>query len=71
MAMTHALETGAWVITISSTGNHGASTAAYAARASMPYVIFTPASVPETMKTLMRAHGATSSLARPPRHAGN
>src|SRR5438309_820548 len=30
-AVTHAVETGARVITISSTGNHGASTAAYAA----------------------------------------
>src|SRR5207253_2995590 len=46
------------VITISSTGNHGASTAAYAARAGLPCVIFTLASVPETMKTLMQAYGA-------------
>ena len=57
-AVTHALETGARVITISSTGNHGASTAAYAARAGVPCVIFTLASVPETMKTLMQAYGA-------------
>src|SRR6267378_387503 len=35
-AVTHAVETGARVITISSTGNHGASTAAYAARAGLP-----------------------------------
>jgi len=46
------------VITISSTGNHGASTAAYAARAGLPCVIFTLAAVPETMKTLMQAYGA-------------
>src|SRR2546428_397138 len=58
MAVTHAVETGARVITISSTGNHGASTAAYAARAGLPCVIFTLASVPETMKTLMQAYGA-------------
>src|SRR5437763_2685074 len=57
-AVTHAVETGARVITISSTGNHGASTAAYAARAGLPCVIFTLASVPETMKTLMQAYGA-------------
>src|SRR5690349_19018216 len=37
-AVTHAVETGARVITISSTGNHGASTAAYAARAGLPCV---------------------------------
>lgn len=58
VAVTHAVETGARVITISSTGNHGAATAAYAARAGVPCVIFTLASVPETMKTLMQAYGA-------------
>src|SRR5262245_19587070 len=58
VAVTHAVEEGARVITISSTGNHGASTAAYAARAGLPCVIFTLASVPETMKTLMQAYGA-------------
>src|SRR5882672_12823227 len=44
VAVTHAVQTGARVITISSTGNHGASTAAYAARAGLPCVIFTLAS---------------------------
>jgi len=58
VAVSHAVETGARVITISSTGNHGASTAAYAARAGIPCVIFTLASVPDTMKTLMQAYGA-------------
>src|SRR5436190_17534817 len=57
-AITHAVESGARVIAISSTGNHGASTAAYAARAGLPCVIFTLASVPDTMKTLMQAYGA-------------
>jgi threonine synthase len=57
-ALTHAVQSGARVITISSTGNHGASTAAYAARAGLPCVIFTLVSVPETMKTLMQAYGA-------------
>ena len=58
LAVNHALAVGARVITISSTGNHGASTAAYAARAGLPCVIFTLASVPDTMKTLMQAYGA-------------
>jgi threonine synthase len=58
VAVSHAVATGARVVTISSTGNHGASTAAYAARAGLPCVIFTLASVPETMKTLMQAYGA-------------
>src|SRR5512144_1976436 len=57
-AVTHAVATGARVITIASTGNHGASTAAYAARAGLPCVIFTMASVPDTMKTLMQSYGA-------------
>src|SRR5689334_15131033 len=57
-ALTHAVQSGARVITISSTGNHGASTAAYAARAGLPCVIFTLASVPDTMKTLMQSYGA-------------
>jgi len=58
VAVSHAVESGARVVTIASTGNHGASTAAYAARAGLPCVIFTLASVPETMKTLMQAYGA-------------
>ena len=58
VAVAHAAEIGARVITISSTGNHGASTAAYAARAGLACVIFTLASVPDTMKTLMQAYGA-------------
>ena len=58
VAVTHAVEIGAPVVTISSTGNHGASTAAYAARAGLPCVIFTLDSVPHTMKTLMQAYGA-------------
>jgi threonine synthase len=57
-AVSHAVAIGARVITISSTGNHGASTAAYAARAGLPCVIFTLRSVPDTMKTLMQAYGA-------------
>jgi threonine synthase len=58
VAVTHAVEIGARVVTISSTGNHGASTAAYAARAGLPCVIFTLDTVPDTMKTLMQAYGA-------------
>jgi threonine synthase len=58
VAVSHAIESGARVVTIASTGNHGASTAAYAARAGLPCVIFTLTSVPDTMKTLMQAYGA-------------
>jgi threonine synthase len=58
LAVAHAVSIGARAITISSTGNHGAATAAYAARAGLPCVAFTLASVPEAMKTLMQAYGA-------------
>lgn len=58
VAVAHAVAAGARVLTIASTGNHGAATAAYAARAGLPCVVFTLASVPDTMKTLMQAYGA-------------
>ncbi|MHB1654089.1 MAG: threonine synthase [Desulfitobacteriaceae bacterium] len=58
VGVTKAKELGARVITVSSTGNHGASTAAYAARAGIPCVAFTTTSVPETMKILMQSYGA-------------
>lgn len=58
VAVSRAREIGAPKITISSTGNHGAATAAYAARAGIPSVIFTLESVPQTMKVLMQSYGA-------------
>lgn len=45
-------------VATSSTGNHGASTAAYAARAGLQCIIFTVAHAPETMKLQMQALGA-------------
>jgi len=53
-----AVQTGARVVTVSSTGNHGAATAAYAAKAGINSVIFTTTSPPPTMRTLMQAYGA-------------
>ena len=58
VAVTHAVESGARVVTVASSGNHGASTAAYAARAGLSCVIFALASTPRTMRTLMQAYGA-------------
>jgi len=46
------------VVTVSSTGNHGAATAAYAARAGLDCVIFTVEDPPVTMRTLMQSYGA-------------
>lgn len=58
VAVSKGLESGAQVIVASSTGNHGAAAAAYAARAGIPCVIFTTTSVPDVMKTLMQSYGA-------------
>jgi threonine synthase len=53
-----ALRFGAEVVMASSSGNHGAATAAYAARAGLDSVIFTVEAFPMTMRTLMQAYGA-------------
>lgn len=58
VGVTRALQVGASAVTVSSTGNHGAAVAAYAAAAGLPCFIFTKSAVPETMKTLMRVYGA-------------
>jgi len=57
-ALSKAKEFKAQTVTIASTGNHGASTAAYSARAGIPCVIFTTPDVPFTMKGLMQIYGA-------------
>jgi threonine synthase len=58
LAVAAARALGADTIAGASTGNHGASLAAYAARAGLRCVIITLVSVPETMKTLMLSYGA-------------
>ena len=58
LLVTKAKHDGAPAVTISSTGNHGAAAAAYAAAAGMPCVVFTVPQVPQTMKTLMQVYGA-------------
>lgn len=58
VAVTRAVQEKRPVVTVSSTGNHGAATAAYSAAADKPCVIFTLPQVPTTMKTLMQSFGA-------------
>lgn len=58
VGVTKAKELGLDTVTVSSTGNHGAAVAAYAARAGMKCVAFTTTTVPPTMKTLMQSYGA-------------
>lgn len=53
-----ALELGASAVTVASTGNHAAATAAYAARAGLPCFVFTNTTVPEAMKALVQSLGA-------------
>jgi threonine synthase len=57
-AITKAREMGAEVVCASSTGNHGAAAAAYAAAANIECVIFTLPTVPQAMKVLMQSYGA-------------
>ncbi len=53
-----ALEFGCDVLTAASSGNGGAATAAYAARAGLKSIIFTTQSFPLTMRVLMQTYGA-------------
>lgn len=53
-----ALELGATGVTVASTGNHAAATAAYAARAGLPCYVFTTTTVPQAMKALIQSLGA-------------
>jgi threonine synthase len=58
VGITKAREAGAEVVVVSSTGNHGAAVAAYAAAAGIRCVALTIESVPLTMKVLMQSYGA-------------
>ena len=53
-----AVQSEASAVTVSSAGNHGAATAAYAAKAGLECVIFTTTTPPPTMRTLMQVYGA-------------
>ncbi|WP_197061850.1 pyridoxal-phosphate dependent enzyme [Sinomonas humi] len=57
-AVTAASVLGASAVVAASTGNHGASIAAYAARGNMRCIISTYTWAPETMRTLMEVYGA-------------
>lgn len=66
VAVTKAREAGAETVVVSSTGNHGAAVAAYAAAAGLRCVVLTLESVPATMKVLMQSYGAhVVALSRP------
>jgi threonine synthase len=56
-AISMATALGAEAIVTSSSGNGGAATAAYAAKAGLPCVIFTTTQFPMAMRTLMQVYG--------------
>ena len=62
VAVTAAQAMGHRTVVGASTGNAGASLAAYAARAGMHCVMFTGTDVPQTMQTFMAAYGALLCL---------
>lgn len=59
VAVSAAVASGARGIVVSSSGNHGAAAAAYAARAGLPCAVFTSASAPPAVASHLRAYGAT------------
>ncbi len=58
VAVNRAVQRGAETLVVSSTGNHGAAVAAYAARLGLDCVVLTLKSVPTAMKVLMQSYGA-------------
>lgn len=66
VAVTRAAQDGADTVVVSSTGNHGAAIAAYAARANLRCVVLTLASVPLAMKTLIQSFGAAVAAVTEP-----
>ncbi len=66
VAVTKAVQQGRDTVVVSSTGNHGAAVAAYAARAGIRCVVLTLASVPLAMKTMMQAYGAQTVAVETP-----
>jgi threonine synthase len=66
VAVNKALAQGADTVVVSSTGNHGAAIAAYAARLGVRCVVLTLESVPQAMKVLMQSYGAQVAALREP-----
>lgn len=58
VGISKAKELGAKTVVVSSTGNHGAATAAYAAQAGLECIIFTTKSIPGTLNVFMQVYGA-------------
>ncbi|MFI8370137.1 pyridoxal-phosphate dependent enzyme [Streptomyces sp. NPDC085466] len=59
VAVSAAVASGARGIVVSSSGNHGAAAAAYAARAGLPCAVFTSPAAPPAVASHLRSYGAT------------
>ncbi|MEU0810476.1 pyridoxal-phosphate dependent enzyme [Streptomyces sp. NPDC005970] len=59
VAVSAAKSSGARGVVVCSSGNHGASAAAYAARAGLPCAVFTSPHAPPAVASFVRAYGAT------------
>ncbi|MFB8076826.1 pyridoxal-phosphate dependent enzyme [Streptomyces sp. NPDC056013] len=59
VAISAAVASGALGVVVSSSGNHGAAAAAYAARAGLPCAVFTAPDAPPAVASHLRAYGAT------------
>jgi threonine synthase len=66
VAVSHACETKAEAVGVSSTGNHAASVAAYAAAAGLPAFVMVPATTAPAKVAQARAHGARVIAVRGP-----
>jgi threonine synthase len=66
VVVNRAAQRGARTLVVSSTGNHGAAVAAYAARLGLDCVVLTLESVPTAMKVLMQSYGARVVAFREP-----
>ncbi|HEM62211.1 MAG TPA: pyridoxal-phosphate dependent enzyme, partial [Chloroflexi bacterium] len=53
-----ALEARSQAVIVSSTGNHGAATAAYAAKAGLPCIVLAPPHIPTAVRSFLLAYGA-------------
>src|SRR4051812_45005447 len=58
VAVSAAVGAGAPGVVVASSGNHGASAAAYAARAGLPAIVLASADAPAAVHSLVRAYGA-------------
>jgi threonine synthase len=60
-----AVQAKAKALIVTSTGNHGAATAAYAARAGLPCIVLSPPGCPPAVQSFLRAYGAAQLLIPP------